>query len=74
MIDIWINENSGEIRCEKHSGTYLRSAITNKPQANRHVTPLGTWVRATADDMDEMAEWLNDTEPCEQCRYATVDA
>ena len=51
---LWLNENTGEILCgdlECHGG-YMKAALTHQPRARRHVTPLGTWFRATAAEVE----------------------
>lgn len=52
----WIDDN-GRVVCRAHAGMYLTSAITADPTAPIYFTPLGSWVRITADDA-----------PCEDCR------
>ena len=39
---LWVSDN-GDVLCEEHTGTYLRSAIEVKPKAWSHRTPLGNW-------------------------------
>jgi hypothetical protein len=61
----WSDDN-GRITCSDHAGNYLQSAITAKPKAKKHRTPMGTW------------EYMNSLEvavftaecgiPCETCR------
>jgi hypothetical protein len=39
---LWVEDN-GTVLCDEHGGTYLTSAIQQKPKAIKHRTPLGTW-------------------------------
>lgn len=52
---LWVNDN-GSVICDKHAGTYLRSAIVANPKRTNYWTPLGTW------------EVMNNCPlPCETC-------
>jgi hypothetical protein len=39
---LWVSDN-GDVTCDEHAGAYLKSAVTQKPKAISHRTPLGTW-------------------------------
>lgn len=39
---LWVSD-SGDVICDNHAGAYLKSAITAKPKAIQHRTPLDTW-------------------------------
>lgn len=39
---LWVSDN-GDVLCESHAGTYLRSAIDADKQAIEHTTPLDNW-------------------------------
>jgi hypothetical protein len=43
---LWVHDG-GEIACGQHGGAYLATAITLRPDATEHSTPLGTWERVT---------------------------
>ena len=66
---LWCNDN-GAICCTEHAGSYLRSAITARPKARTHRTPLGTWEQMTFGDI---ADFINETGMkvlCETCQDA----
>ena len=39
---LWVSDN-GDVTCDGHAGTYLRSEIQADPKAISHRTPLGSW-------------------------------
>jgi hypothetical protein len=43
---LWVHDG-GELACGQHGGAYLATAITLRPDATEHSTPLGTWERVT---------------------------
>lgn len=47
MNALWMSLG-GEVRCEKHAGYSLESAIAANPKARKHVTDLTIWTRLTA--------------------------
>jgi len=65
-VPLWSNDN-GEISCAEHGGSYLRSAITARPKARAHRTPLGTWERLTRADLAELARMVGRPVGCETC-------
>jgi hypothetical protein len=48
--NLWTNEQTGEIACVSHFGTYAKCALEAKPKARSLKTPLGTWTPWTEDD------------------------
>ena len=44
---LWIG-TAGEITCENHAGTYLKTAIANDPTARQHITPLDWYIIYTS--------------------------
>jgi hypothetical protein len=39
---LWVSDN-GDVVCENHAGTYLKSAIKANPNEFEHSTPLDNW-------------------------------
>jgi hypothetical protein len=50
MSAIYLNDN-GRCTCPDHAGEYLRKSIEEKPDAQYHKTPLGTWERFSVEDI-----------------------
>lgn len=65
-VTLWSNDN-GEISCAEHGGSYLRSAISARPAARAHRTPLGTWERLTRADLAELERMMGRPVGCETC-------
>lgn len=64
---LWCNDN-GTIYCAEHAGSYLRSAITARPKAKTHRTPLGNWVQMDGFDIAVFIAETGITVLCETCR------
>jgi hypothetical protein len=62
MSAIYLNDN-GRCTCADHAGEYLRTSIMEKPNAQFHKTPLGTWEKFSADDIRLFGDEIN----CEEC-------
>ena len=65
-VTLWSNDN-GQISCAEHGGSYLRCAITARPKARTHRTPLGTWERLTPGDLAELERMIGRPVGCETC-------
>jgi len=65
-MNIWMNVTDGRVACPSHGGQYLRYGVEEAPARREHDTPLGTWVRATENDV---AEWKREglSLKCEGC-------
>ena len=64
-IRLFVNDN-GAICCENHAGQYLKSAITQRPKAKKHKTPIGTFEQLASQDADILSAEFG--ELCESCR------
>jgi hypothetical protein len=45
---IWVSDQ-GDVVCCNHAGHYLKSAITKRPKAISHKTPLDSWSKYSLD-------------------------
>ena len=64
---LWINQNTGEVTCDRHGGSYLKGAIMAAQVARRHVTPLGTWLQVNRVERDWWREEFGVPMACETC-------
>lgn len=55
---LWVSDN-GNVLCDNHAGTYLRTAIQAKPKAKTHRTPLDIWTSYSLNRIGGL--------PCEVC-------
>jgi hypothetical protein len=62
MSAIYLDDN-GRCTCSAHAGEYLRKSIEEKPDAQFHETPLGSWEKFDADDIRLFGDDIN----CEEC-------
>jgi hypothetical protein len=62
MSAIYLDDN-GRCTCANHAGEYLRKSIEEKPDAQFHKTPLGTWEKFGANDIRLFGDDIN----CEEC-------
>ena len=67
---LWINQNTGEIACGEHGGSYLKDAIMSAQVARRHVTPLGTWLWVQRIEREWWLEEFGVPMACETCGAA----
>jgi len=65
MTTMFIHDN-GEIACPEHFGSYAAAELDHKPRARLLHTPLGTWERLSAADIDRLAE-MGVAAACETC-------
>jgi hypothetical protein len=49
----WENDQQ-MVTCLDHAGAYLQAAIAEHPRAKTHNTPLGEWIRLSADEISEI--------------------
>lgn len=63
----WANDN-GAICCQDHAGHYLSSAISARPRAKTHRTPLGTYELLNNLEVTFLSTEYG--EICENCRSA----
>ena len=62
MSAMYLNDN-GRCTCADHAGEYLRKSIEEKPDAQFHETPLGSWEKFDADDIRLFGDEIH----CEEC-------
>lgn len=65
-MTLWANETNGTVSCHDHAGAYLESAITARPKAKTHSTPLGVWYVMPADEVANMTAEFGVL--CDGCR------
>jgi hypothetical protein len=53
---LWVGTR-GNVTCDEHAGVYLKSEISNNPNAENHITPLDWWVLYSQASF-----------PCETCK------
>lgn len=56
----------GEIACPAHAGAYAAAELRRHPSARLLQTPLGTWERLSADDLEDLAA-MGVSAACETC-------
>jgi hypothetical protein len=62
---LWLSLN-GEVACVRHGGSYLASAVAASPRKRRHDTPITSWQRLSAADLDYLRE--QGIDGCDTCR------
>lgn len=67
---LYANETDGRIVCPTHAGRYLTAAIFHEPGDSEWWTPLGTWLRITAADLETWLAEMGEPMTCEDCRSA----
>ena len=58
--------DDGQIACAAHFGAYAAAELRRSPGSHLLQTPLGTWERLSADDLDRLAA-MGATPACETC-------
>ncbi len=58
--------DGGQIACPAHFGAYAAAELRRSPGSRLLQTPLGTWERLSADDLDDLAA-MGVTAACETC-------
>ena len=67
QTQLWTNQNTGEVACGDHGGSYLAGEIAAHPVAFEHVTPLGTWLRVNGFDREWWLKEVGAPMTCETC-------
>ena len=62
---LYIHDN-GAIACPAHFGAYAAAELRRSPGSRLLQTPLGTWERLSADDLEDLAA-ISVTAVCETC-------
>ena len=68
----------GEIACPKHLGMYGIAHLEQDPNARMIKTPINVWVRMTASEMKDFADFMAaegvaGAPICETCRFDWAD-
>jgi hypothetical protein len=58
--------DGGQISCPAHFGAYAAAELRRSPGSRLLQTPLGTWERLAADDLEDLAA-MGVTAACETC-------
>ncbi|MBE0567938.1 MAG: hypothetical protein IH621_18435 [Krumholzibacteria bacterium] len=58
--------DGGAIACPVHFGAYAAAELRRSPGSRLLQTPLGTWERLSAADLDQLAA-MGATPKCETC-------
>jgi hypothetical protein len=62
---LWIDDG-GQISCPAHFGAYAAAELRRSPGSKFLATPLGTWERLSADDLEDLVA-MGVTPTCETC-------
>ena len=58
--------DGGQIACPAHFGAYAAAALERHPGSRHLQTPLGTWERLSANDLEDLAA-MGVVTACETC-------
>ncbi|MBE0566071.1 MAG: hypothetical protein IH621_08950 [Krumholzibacteria bacterium] len=58
--------DGGEIACPAHAGAYAAAELRRSPGSRLIQTPLGTWEKLSAADLEDLAA-MGVTAACETC-------